>query len=159
MTERGRRKEIGINEKLFMITYDFGNSAKTTHNKIISIIVEALYNRGFRKINYDHVKTFIRRENIPLEGAGRRWDIMIETGEDKYIAIEVKTLKGIEIKEEEEEKGGVRYICLNCGSYLWSNNEEEIKEFDELLKCNKLQCSICGSYMLHREEHGDSKKE
>lgn len=148
---QGKIKEIKV-KNISFLNWDLGKSAEQEHNRIIGIIVDALYNRGYRKINYDHIKEIYPRENIPLYGMGRKWDIMIGLGNNKYIAIEVKSLRETEIEEYEDENGGVIYTCLNCGWYLWSNNEEEIKQFDELLKNNTLECINCKGRMFNRRE-------
>ena len=109
-------RERGIkqprDENLYFLIYDTGGKAKSMHDRMIAFIVQCLYNRGFRKINYDHIKEFIKKSAIPLTVGGRRWDIVVQYGKDRYALIEIKTMKIAndiieeEIKEDEVDGNG-----------------------------------------------------
>ena len=102
MTRRRNIAEVR-NSNIIFLVYDVGGRAKSMHDRMIAHIVEALYNKGYRRINYDHVKEFVKKEVIPLNIGGRRWDIVVQTGKEEYIAIEVKTFRKADIKKEETE--------------------------------------------------------
>lgn len=102
MTRRRNIAEVR-DSKLFFLIYDVGGRAKSMHDRMIAHIVEALYNKGYRRINYDHVKEFVKKEVIPLNIGGRKWDIVVQTGKEEYVAIEVKTFRKADIKEHETE--------------------------------------------------------
>lgn len=103
MTTKIKNKSVKMNE-LKILTFDLGETAKTFHNLLISMIVAAIKKELNAKVNYDHVPEFYEKsKDVPLNIGGRKWDIVVEIGKKtgRYAAIEIKTLK--EVKEEEAE--------------------------------------------------------
>ena len=88
-----RRIDNVRDENLVFLIYDVGGRANSMHDRLIAHIVECLHRKGYRKINYDHVKEFVEKSNVPLKLAGRRWDIVVEVGNNRYAAIEIKMFK------------------------------------------------------------------
>lgn len=75
-----------------LVMTSMGPKPHQKHNIVVAELVHAIYKQLSNSINYDHIRSTVPKEHIPLVFQGKRHDItyLTVTGDQVFIEVRIK---------------------------------------------------------------------